>query len=144
MATASVRDLHAAVLAVLQGLDSNNFKVYDGEVIPDPKVDKDQRVHPYAVLYSDPGHPHATGLCGISDAFEWTFAVICVGGDQNRALWAVDKVRSALVDAELTVSGRSLHRVREEIRSSTVRRDDSIRPARFYVPLLFRADSDAA
>lgn len=142
MVAPAVRPHHAAVLALLQAIPS--FKVFDGEVAPEPDKDADQRVHPYAVLYSDPGKAWATGLCGTSDALAWTFAVICVGGDQNRALWAVDKVRAALVDVELTVAGRSVHRVRQELETAPVRRDDSIRPARFYVPLLFRADSDAA
>lgn len=144
MAVASVRDMHAAVLAVLRAIDPTNLTVYDGEVIPEPKKDNDERVHPYAVLYSDGGRPHATGLCGTSDAHEWSFVVVCVGGDQNRCLWAVDKVRAALIDLELTVAGRSMHRVREEVEAPRVRRDDTVRPALSYVPLMFRADSDAA
>lgn len=146
MAVPSVRAHHNAVLALLQGLDPVNFKVYDGEVDPKPVDDPDHRVHPYAVLYSDPGRPWAPALCHDSTSLAWTFEVVCVGGDQNRCLWAVDKVRASLTDAELAITGRASHKVREDYMSRVrvVARDDVTRPARFEVSLLFRADSHAA
>lgn len=144
MAVPSARLLHQAVLAALKAIDPSHLEVYDGEVDPSPRDDNDKRVHPYLVLYSDPGKAQRTGLCGVTNSLAWGCEVVCVGGDVNRCLAAVDKARTVL-DTELTIPGQTGQRLREEFatRVRPVGRDDTTRPARFEVSLLLAADSDA-
>lgn len=144
MAVPSARLLHQAVLTALRAIDPANLEVFDGEVDKDPRKDNDKRTHPYLVLYSDPGSAKRTSLCGTTNSLEWGCEVVCVGGDQNRCLWAVDKAR-AVLDTDLTIPGQTGQRLREEhaTKLRPVGRDDTTRPARFEVSLLLAADSDA-
>ena len=149
----SVREHHVAVLTYLRNGSPAGFPVYDSTVEPytwgatshgQPTVDPDGRMHPYAVMYSEVGRSLPVALEGISTALRWGFTVICVGGDENRCLWAVDTVVRVLVDAEVSVAGRDPVLVRQEIASPSPRRDDDIKPPRLFVPVFFRADSQAA
>lgn len=145
MAVPSARLLHGAVLAALRAIDPANLQVYDAEVDGDPRKDNDKRVHPYLVFYSDAGNAKRMSLCATTTSLAWGCEVVCVGGDQNRCLWAVDKARLVL-DTELTIPGQTGQRLREEhaTRLRPVGREDTTRPARFEVSLLLAADSDAA
>lgn len=144
MAVPSARLLYAATLAELRAIDPDNLEVFDAEVDGDPRKDNDKRVHPYLVFYADAGNAKRTSLCGTTTALAWGCEVVCVGGDQNRCLWAVDKARTIL-DRELVIPGQTGQRLREEhaTKLRPVGRDDTTRPARFEVSLLLAADSDA-
>ena len=140
-------------MAYLRNGSPAGFPVYEGKVEAytwgavqhgQPTVDPDGRMHPYAVIYPEVGRSLPVTLEGISSALRWGFTVICVGGDENRCLWAVDTVVRVLVDAEITVAGRDLVLVRQEIASPSPRRDDDVKPPRLSVPVFFRADSQAA
>jgi len=132
MATALA--VHDAVWTALDALTAVN--TYDGEVPKTPPVDPDGRVHAYAVLYASPGNQFSTTLTGGQSALLGSFQVTCVGGDPTRALWCVDKVRTAMATT-VTLDGRAYPiRAREED-PGTVRRDDDVAPPRHYVPVEF-------
>lgn len=133
MATALA--VHDAVWAVLDAV--TNVNTYDGEVPKTPPLDPDGRVHAYAVLYATPGNLHTTNLTGVQSALLGGFQVTCVGGNPTRALWCVDKVRTAMATT-VTIDGRAYPiRAREEDPGS-VRRDDDVSPPRHWVPVEFQ------
>lgn len=144
MTVPSARGLHTATLAVLRAVNPTNLEVFDGEVGSNPRDDNDKRVHPYLVMYSTPGRAVSTSMCATTRTLEWSCEVVCVGGDQNRCLAAVDAARTVL-DTELVVPGQTGQRLREvhATRVRPVYRDDVTRPARFECSLLIAADSDA-
>lgn len=132
---ATARTVHDTVWAVLDAIAGIN--TYDGEVPSTPPVDADGRVHAYAVLYASPGALYASTLAGAQTSLLGSFQVTCVGGDPTRAVWCVDKVRTGLAGATVTIDGQTrIIRARSED-PGPVRRDDDVRPPRHYVPLEF-------
>lgn len=115
---------------------------YDGEFVDaagkpvTAPADPDGRVHAYAVYYPSPGFAHALLACGGTDSLDFSFQITCAGGDRTRALWCVQQVRNALTGATVTVGGQALQ-IREDGNPGPLRRDDSVSPSRFYVPLIF-------
>jgi hypothetical protein len=128
--------VHDSVWTKLDAIAGIN--AYDGEVPATPPLDADGRVHAYAVLYASPGALFASTLAGAQTSMLGSFQVTCVGGDPTRTVWCVDKVRTALAGATVTLDGQSrIIRVRSED-PGPVRRDDDVRPPRHYVPLEFQ------
>lgn len=119
-----------------------NVNTFDGAFIDDEgkpvsvPADADGRVHAYAVYYPGPGWAHALLACGGTDSLDWTFQVTCAAGDRTRALWCVQQVRTAVTGTTVTIGGQALQ-IREDGNPGALRRDDSVSPSRFYVPLIF-------
>lgn len=128
----SAREVHDQVWALLDAIIGIN--AYDGEVPATPPLDEDGRVHAYAVLYVSAGRPTALMLAGGETSLFTGFQVTCVGGDPTRALWCLDKVRGALLGAQVTVDERLHSIAASDIDPGPVRRDDDVTPPRHYVP----------
>lgn len=128
----STLEVHNQVWALLDGIQGVN--TYDGEVPATPPKDPDGRVHGYAVLYMFAGRPADLMLAATQDSLFAGFQVTCVGGDPTRALWCLDKVRTALVGAFITVDGRQHQITASEFDPGSVRRDDDVTPPRHYIP----------
>ncbi len=130
--TVSARAVHDQVWTILDGIAGIN--AYDGEVPATPPLDPDKRVHAYAVLYVSGGRPAGLMLSATQDSLFSGFQVTCVGGDPTRALWCLDKVRTALVGAFVTVDGHEHQITAGEFDPGPVRRDDDVTPPRHYIP----------
>jgi hypothetical protein len=125
---------HDAILARL----NTAITAYDAEVPPSPPVDPDGRVHPYTVLHMSAGEPVVDSLAFTQDTLDLPFQVTCVGGDITRCLWAVDKVRGALLGQVLAVPGRSLSPIASDGNSGAPRPDEEVTPPRHFLAVLFR------
>lgn len=139
---AEVLPHHDAILAVLQGIQGTlpsggYLGVYDGEVNDSPVLDGDGRVRPYVVLRAGPAYPCGQVLAGAFSVLDYRFGVACVGGDQRRCLWAMDRVNGALISQRLTVPGRLSGLVYPGPASPPVERVDPIAPPRYVAALLF-------
>lgn len=133
MTVPAVRSLADDVWALLQAVTNVNH--YRGVVDTSPPKDPDGKVHAHTVFYPGAGRQVATRSCATPAALAWSFQITCVGGDDNRCLWCVDKVRTGLADA--TVADGYLIRPVRDADPGPVRRDDDTEPPRFYLPLLF-------
>lgn len=102
---------HIALLALLKAITlpaGAHLGGYDGEVPDHPTLDADGRVRPYWVLYGGNGDTSIDRrLAGYGSALLYDFGVTAVGGDNNRCLWAVDRINEALVGQRLVVGDRS-------------------------------------
>lgn len=128
----SALEVHDQVWPLLEAVVGIN--AYDGEVPKTPPLDDDGRVHAYAVLYTFGGRPTGLTLDAAETSLFTGFQVTCVGGDPTRALWCLDKVRNALVGAEVTVDERPYSITASEVDPGPVRRDDDVTPPRHYIP----------
>lgn len=137
-----VRPHRDAILAKLRAVAS--LTTYDAEVASSPPLDPDGRVHPYAVLHMTAGDPTVDSLAFTQNLLELPYQVTCVGGDQDRCLWAVDKVRGALLGQVLTVPGRSLSPITSDGNSGSPLPDDDVTPPRHFLAVLFRLVSTPA
>ena len=135
--TTTVPDVLTLSEVVWQLLDGiANVNAFDGEVT-NPPLDPDGRVHAYAVYYPNPGHAHSLRAGRTAHTLNWGCQVTCVGGDRTRALWCIQKVRTALTGARLVIDGR--RSILTEIGNpGPLRRDDDVSPPRLYLPLEFR------
>lgn len=132
---ATALSVHDAVWTLLDAV--TNINAYDGEVPSTPPADPDGRVHAYAVLYASAGDLFSTTLAGTQGTLLASGYINCVGGDPTRALWCVDKVRTALATT-VTLGGRAFPiRFRDE-GTGIVRRDDDVTPPRHWVQLEFQ------
>lgn len=127
---------HDAILAKLQAVTT--MTTYDAEVPSSPPADPDGRVHPYVVLHVTPGEPTIDSLAFTQNRLDLPFQVTCVGGDQNRCLFAVDKVRAALLGQVLTVTGRSLSPISSDGSGGAPLPDDDVTPPRHFLAVLLR------
>lgn len=126
-----------AHVAIWDRLDAiANVNTYDAEVPKTPPLDEDGRVHAYAVLYMGPGGWRGTTLGDRPRQLAGSGQVTCVGGDPQRALWCVGRIRAALPGL-VTVGGREYRLRLREGDPGPVRRDDDVTPVRHYVPLEF-------
>lgn len=128
--------LHQSVLALLRGVMLEGT-VHDGEAPTDPLTDASGRVGPYVVVWPSPGweDPAAHTLDHTpSGAIAWTVQVTCAGGTPTRCLQAVHATRTALAGQILTTGASPMV---EEPGTPPLTRDDDVRPARWFAPLLF-------
>lgn len=102
--------LHAA--AVQQALEGAGLTVYMGGAPDSP-------THPYVAVYTDAGRGGFTSLSHDTDQWMHLFQTTSVGMDHTQALWAAEKVRTALAGVSLTVAGWSTGRI-EHIMSAPV------------------------
>lgn len=122
-----------AVYALLQGIEHLN--VFDSELPTDPPLDDDGRVHPYAVYF--PGGGHAFGDRLNRDqptAMSWTCRILIVGGDRTRAMWALDKIRTALTGGRPTGDGR----LKEALDNVIFRTETNVTPSRTSGLIMYR------
>ena len=129
--TVAVRTLADQVWAMQQAI--TNITHYRGRVGDNPPKDSYGAVNAYTVLYPGAGVGYSRRLArSVPTNLDWTFQITCVGGDDTRCLWCVDKVRAAFTGARL-----GNRRIRELGESGVIRRDDDVSPPRFFVPLDF-------
>jgi hypothetical protein len=97
---------------------------------------------PYVVLWPIPGG-YIDGSLGRPDSdAESLYQATSVGATRQQAETVGDRVRAALVGAQLTIPGRGLIRVRcEELGGATP--DRSVEPAVFMVPDQFVVCTDS-
>lgn len=129
----SVRTTADQVHALLDGIA--NLLVFRGAAGQIP-LGKDKTVDSYAVAYYGGGHPFVTRLGGRPRNVEWSAQITCAGGNDVKALWAIDQVRAALTGKRITVGART-GLLRELGDPGPIREDRSISPYRYYSPLDF-------
>ncbi len=100
-----IRAHRQAVLAKLQAVPQ--LTTYDGLVPNLPE-------HPYVVLWMSAPNRLSSRMCGVQSDAVQTFATTAVATDANQIGWVQEKVHGALVDAAVTVTGRSCERVKHE------------------------------
>lgn len=112
-----------------------NLIVFRGAV-GDVPLEKDGTVKAYAVAYYGGGQGFRPRLGGKPRHLAWSVQVTCAGGDDVKALWAIDQVRAALTGTRVTNGTRTglLHELGD---AGPVRKDTSILPHRYYLPLDF-------
>jgi hypothetical protein len=141
-----VGPLSAAVLARLQAGNTASSKllVFHGQVgatdwqgTAVTLADGDGRAHPYAVVYPSPGMADRMPLANVADGLLWSAQITCAGGDVDRALRAVDRVRDRLDGIRLTVAGVQVGVMREPefATAGPVREDRDVQPSRWYAAL---------
>ena len=129
--------LHTAVLVRLRAVP--NLTVYDGSVPTTPPADASGRTYPYVVVWPSAGYrPNeiADSIAGTPDeTLEWPVQVTVAGGDPTWVLQAATRARRALAGVFLTPQ---TGRLREEPGAPLISVDPDVKPARFFLPLLFR------
>lgn len=112
-----------------------NLLVFRGATGQVP-LGSDKTVDAYVVAYYSGGHPFSTRLGGRPRHVSWSAQLTCAGGNDIKALWAVDQVRAALTGQRITLAARSglLHELGDP---GPIRKDRSITPYRYYLPLDF-------
>ena len=121
-----------AILQLLHGIDG--VTVYDGKVDDNPTF-------PYTVLHPDPGTKTRSGFNAVSDQVTTRFQTTSVGETRDQAAWAHDKVDAALADVSIsTITGRNCWPISQDA-AQPVRRDDEIKPPRFYAVAQWRLAS---
>lgn len=129
----AVTPVAAAVLALLEGIEHLN--VYDGELPADPPLDPDGRAHPYAVFYGGGGHAFGDRLNqDTATDMQWSCRILFVGGDAQRARWALDRIRAALTGARPTGGAR----LKEVLDDVTIRTETNVVPSRTSGAILYR------
>jgi hypothetical protein len=135
-----VEKLSAAVVARLGAGNGpgDRLDVFDGEV--KAVMDTDGGAHPYAAFYAAPGNLSGSTLCETPDELLWSFQVTAAGGDPARARRAVARVRRQLTGHLLLVEGDLAGLIRETpgYDAGPVRKDETVKPARWFSPLLFQ------
>lgn len=111
------------------GLDSRGFGGGATAVVIDP----DKRVHMHAAVYIGAGRNDDERATADFAGLEQGFQVTAVGGDRERCLKAVAKVKAALDGAWILNSLVTL----EPFEPGAIRVDRDPSPSRTYVPLHF-------
>lgn len=121
-----------AVYTMLKAISGVN--VYDTELPKNPPLDSDGRVHPYVVFFPGGGRAYGDRLNDAPTDLTWTCRVLFVGGDKERALRALEKVRAALTGKRPT-GGARLKEVLDEV---TIRTETDVVPSRTSGAILYR------
>lgn len=137
-----------AILTALEPLESLSQPILVGDgVAPLADPDDDNTVlAPCAVLHLRPGGEMFGSLgCDDKDA-TLPFQITCVGRTAAQARIVADKVAEYLDGATLTVSGRTIYRVRRPRGplGGAPERDDDVTPPLFYVPAYYSLMTCAA
>jgi hypothetical protein len=116
---------HAAVFAAVEAqIPDAVFEV--GEV---PTVAPSR----YAVVVSSPGDWERVRFTATKAALRTTHTVYCVGDDARAARWVARRVRVALKDVRLTITGRNVFRPDPWISRPVVLERDGLYPLPFAV-----------
>lgn len=102
---------------------------------PDPGEPADLRVKGYWVMWPGVGFLENRLVPG-TFVNSLNFTVTAAGGTVDRALWIVQRVRTALAGAEIA-SGLITEQPSDP---GTLRRDDAVTPSRQYLPLPYRLE----
>lgn len=133
----SAAELHTAALALLRAVPT--IGVYDGKVPDSPPADASGRTYPYVVVWPSAGHypkAEAGALCATpGDELTWPGQFTVAAGESLWVLQAAALVRKALAGKYLTPLSGPL--VEDEV-SVPVQVDPVVKPARFFVPMIFR------
>lgn len=117
--------------------------VYVGEVTGTPETIPGQpgRVKPYAVLFSGDGSPidEAPLTADTTGTLTWPFTVTCAAGHHTDALAAIDAVHGQLDGWFPVLAGYQFGPVGTPpgFDAGPVRRDTTVEPSRFFLPLAF-------
>ena len=135
-AVVSLGAYYAAVHARL-GVTLGTRNAFIGE--PIATHDSDGRAHPYAALYPSPGWQHGIHLAREIDQALLAFQVTAAGGDVDRALRAIDRVRAALTGWAPDVPGLCCGPLGEpdSYDPGPLTHDADETPSRWSSPLLF-------
>jgi hypothetical protein len=108
--------------------------LFTGEVTA--RTDGDGGVHPYLALFPGAGVRALTeaDLTGGPGQRDWRFQVTAAGGDIPRCIRAVQRAQDVLVGQRLD---DTTGLIREDGDGGPIRKDTTVAPARWYVPLLF-------
>lgn len=140
MPVPATRTLRQAVLDRLALVA--NVKVYDGRIDqtnpPDVIPASGGVVRPYCILYAGGGRGYSDRLTGGSSALSWSAQVTVAAGYPADCAAAVDRVRAQLTDQPVTIPDGVTSHLREVADTGSIRVDEQISPARFYVPLIFQ------
>jgi len=138
MALPSVRLLAAAVRTRLDG--TTGLTVYETVVKGDPPRDAGGVITSYVVLHPGPGNTDRNTLDDQPGPLLWDFTLLCVGGDHDYLLGAVDTARDRLEGYQLTVAGAKVGLIKPPpgFRPPPARPDHDETPSRLWVPLLFQ------
>jgi hypothetical protein len=128
----TITPVAAATLALLRAVP--NLNVFEAELPGNPPLDPDGRVHPYAVFFPGGGRAFGDRLNDIPTDLRWDFRVLFVGGDGDRALWALDKIRAALTGKRPT-GGARLKELLDEV---NIRVETDVVPSRTSGAILYR------
>lgn len=96
----------------------------------------------YVVLYMAPGRSERESLADTRSDFSALFQVTCVAPDEERCLWACDRVRAAL-HGPLIVAGRTVWRP-TELGGPPAERDTAVSPPLFHAPIQYEIRSTTA
>lgn len=136
----SRRALAGLVKARLQA--AATLTVYVGEVDPPPPtIPNSTRVKPYAVLFSGDGTPidEQPLTADNTGTLIWTFTVTAAAGYHDDALAAIDTIHGQLDGWTPVLAGYQFNPVGTPpgFDAGAVRRDTTVEPARFFLPLGF-------
>jgi hypothetical protein len=134
----SVREATAALADLLRDTISPPLSPTEGDttagvhvgLAPDDLPGDSLGVHPYAVIYPDPGADELR-FTRAGGALTVTWQITCAGGTPDRCLAAVDRVRAALASARVEILGGPTSGVLAPppgYRAGPVRRDPSGAP----------------
>lgn len=122
-----------SMLDAANAASSVKVDVFVGE--PTPRYDSDGGAHAYSAIFPGAG-PRAlmdSDLTGQPGPREFRFQIYCGGGDMARALRAAARAQDVLVGKRLD---NTTGLIREDGDGGPVRKDDTVRPARWFLPLL--------
>lgn len=125
-----------AVITRLETVTLDGTALRVGDAVA-PKSSTGAVVAPCAVLYGRQSGILTSSIGEVDTDGVIRFQVTAVGRTAAEARVVADKTRAALTAPDLTVAGRWVE-VRSDSASSTVNRDDDIRPPLFYATTLYR------
>ncbi len=136
----SPADLHDSLVALLKTIGTVN--VFDADVPDKPPADTSGKVFPYVVVWPSAGwYPadEADPLCAQPDgSLVWPVQLTVAAGNPAWVLPAAAAVRAKVAGVHLTSTAGPL---REDAGAVNVQKDTDTSPTRWFVPLLYRAQT---
>lgn len=138
MTVVSVRDLAIATKARLDG--ATGLAVYETTVTGQPPRDQGNKIRAYAVFHPGGGDSTRNSLDAVPGPLLWSFSVLCVGGDHDYLLGAIDAVRGRLEGFVLTVANTSCGPIQPPpgFQPPPAKPDNDENPSRLWIPLMFQ------
>lgn len=111
-----------------------NEEISVPEILPGEPADL--RVLAYWVLYSSPGQMNLGRMVPSIYVSSLNFTVTVAAGTEDRCLWGIEQVRSALAGVE--IASGLISEIEQDLGSLRV--DRGVDPPRQYVPLSYRLE----